>query len=140
MCTNHHVAAIRQSQLTELRGASQTANSMRTVTFWPSVTAARMKSREWWMLVGGMLFPFRVFSIVAWTLFEHTSKAWMGIIAIAWKNSRIDTIFEKTHSYTMVSNLKLGAVLCVWIGMIVWPKQYLFGQLHSCPFETFLLA
>jgi len=69
MCTNHHVAAIRQSQLTELRGASQTANSMRTVTFWPSVTAARMKSREWWMLVGGMLFPFRVFSIVAWTLF-----------------------------------------------------------------------
>jgi len=48
-CTNHHVAANQNgigNCMTQLREASQTVTNMRTVAFWPSVMAARMKSQE----------------------------------------------------------------------------------------------
>ena len=63
---------------------------MRTVTFWPLVTAARMKSGERWMPVEGCLtlFKFEVF-FFNYLFSKHNSKTYMGIIAIAWKNPGI---------------------------------------------------
>jgi len=52
--------------MTELR---EVTTSIRTETFWPSMTAARMKSRERQTPVGGMFVPLQVegvFSIMKW--------------------------------------------------------------------------
>ena len=79
--------------MTELGEVSQTATSIRTVTFRPLVTAARMKSGERLTPVGGMFALLQVqgvFSIMKLAQFEHNSKTCMGIIATEWKNSGIE--------------------------------------------------
>lgn len=65
--SNAHVQIVRDNCMTQLREVSQTAASMRPMMFWPSVTAARMKSWEGWTPVARLVHDivnssFKVFS------------------------------------------------------------------------------
>ena len=74
------------------------SNSMRTVTIGDSSEDEEQGVMD--AITGRDVIPFSGFLNCGMSITEHTSKAWMGIIAIAWKNSRIDTIFE--HNYRLI--------------------------------------